>query len=241
MPKTILYTSSAPYQKTVTLHVPHYESSVADIQPCVEHLFCKNLGEGTLAVYGSYAIFLLFTCADFSGKRNSFHILIRQAFSVLLEGKISETDTYEIQFVPNVTAHSTDTHALEWLVEIKADAKAVFYAETPDPSPPAVIPVIPKPTADPKQPQPPVKRENGIDQLQLPAGKEEIPAPEKKLDTKDRGEQNAQTDEKSRQPVLEKKKIQEKCWKIRSDASISMDELLDMDEAGRQKFMDSLR
>lgn len=234
MSKTIIETCSAPYQKSITLRVSHYDSRIADVQSCVEHLFCKDLGDGTLAAYGFYSVLLLFTCADFSGKRMCFHMLIRQAFSLLFERKASETDAYEVQFVPQITAHPIDSHAIDWLVEIKADAKAIFYAETPDESLKAMIPVTGHPVMDEEkqvsqeeEKSPPISQTQADDTDGLPPESEatdsNTEAPEPR--------QDAETME-------EHEDIAGNYWRILPDTSVPMDELLNMDEVGRRKFME---
>lgn len=229
MSKTVIHSCSTSYQKSVTLHVSHYESSIADVQPCVEHLFCKKIDNGTFAAYGFYSVFFLFTCVDFNGKYLCFHMLVRQAFSLLFEGEVPDTDIYEVQFVPRVTAHPTDPHAATWSVEIHADAKAIFYAETPAESPKAMIPVIDRSTTGEKQQvsQEEEKLSNPQPQVKDP----DVLLPEAK--TKDSETEDSET----RQDA---EAIPGNYWRILSDASVPMDELLDMDEIGRREFMEDL-
>lgn len=231
MSKAVIETCSTPYQKSITLRVSHYDSRIADVQPCVEHLFCKDLGDGTLAAYGFYSVLLLFTCTDFSGKRMCFHMLIRQAFSLLFEEKISETDAYEVQFVPQITANPIDSHAIDWLVEIKADAKAIFYSETPDESL-KTIPAIGHSVTDEEKPKeeeenPPIPQKQAEDTDRLPSQSEA-------RDSNTEAPETTQDEE----TLEEHEDITGNYWRILPDASVPMDELLDMDEIGRRKFME---
>lgn len=221
MVKKVIHTCSAPYQKSMALRAFYYESDLADIQTCVEHLFFKDLGEGTLAVYGSYSVFFLFTHTAFSGRQCHYPVHIRQIFSVLLKGGVPDTDAVELRFVPHVTAHPADAHAIQWHVEIKAEATAIFYAETPDESAePALL--TPQGTTAVKEP---VK-----DEAEPPVEKKDV-----QFAQTDRGS-NAPASAEKDSPKTEKTTV--RFWKIRSNTPLSLDSLLEMDEKSRNEFLE---
>ncbi|MFT9055938.1 MAG: hypothetical protein ABF449_04830 [Ethanoligenens sp.] len=237
MSRTVIGTCKTHYQKTVTLCVSHYESSIADIQTCVEHIFCKDLENGFIAVYGSYLIFLLFTHEDFSGKQSCTHTLIRQTFSVRLKDSKPDASAFEVQFSPKATAHPEGPHTTEWTVDISADAKAVFFKDNPSKSDEAVATVSATPAltqAEPQMPPPP--------KAETPAAKHKpsLPAPHLEEQPADSSKKDAPATNADANPKQEKQMKHGGFWRIRSNAPVSAEHLLDMEEAHRLEFMENL-
>ncbi len=126
MPHTPLGESSAGYEKTTILHLAYYECQLADSQSCVDHLYHKDLGDGRLAVFGSYCIFLLFVRKKPGRKTLCFHMKISQSFCVLLENGISDADGADVSFSPDVTA-KPGLHAIDWEIDVHGRVHAAFF------------------------------------------------------------------------------------------------------------------
>ena len=153
MPKTLSGACETVYHKTAALILPRYECTVADIQSCVEHLFCKELNNGEFAAFGCFSAFFLFTYEDFSGKTICFSRMVRQPFSILFAGGPAKADTFEVQFTPQVTVVPSGARTSEWRADFSAHAKILFYQVTaPQPEP------LPEPEP-PQPPQPPAETE----------------------------------------------------------------------------------
>ncbi|ADU27196.1 hypothetical protein [Ethanoligenens harbinense] len=228
MSRTLVGSCETPYRKTILLPASHYESELADAQTCVEHIFCKDLGGGVIAAYGSYAVFLLFTYKDFSGKPACFHQMIRQTFSLLFEDGVPDADAFEIQFTPQAAARPKGAHAIEWAVEITAAAGVSFYKETM----PAET-LIPAAAEKPEQdaPPPPDGETKATPAASLPAH-----APEKNSPKPTEDHAPETPPDKDAEP--KKPETGGRFWRIRPDASVSPEKLLEMEEAHRSTFME---
>lgn len=234
MPRTLIGSCETPYRRAVFLRPSHYEGKLADVQICVEHMYCKDLGRGVIAAYGSYTVFLLFTYEEFGGKPACFHRMIRQPFSLLFTDGMPDADAFEIQFVPKAAARPQDTHAAEWTVEITATATAAFYEETAAKPPETLISTTAAPVPD----------KNGQDTAPPPAAEtKDPPAASPPAHPAD-----DETPKPTEAPAPETPPDEPndppnptaggRYWRIRPDASVPPERLLEMEEAPRSAFME---
>lgn len=217
MSRTLIGERKKKYQKNAVFRLAYYECAIADIRTCVEHLFHKDLGNGTIAVFGSYLVFILFKRTDSSGKILCFHTVIHHSFCILLEDGVPDADAVDINFHPEVS-YTCDPHAIDWEIKITAEVKASFFTDSEKEQANGEVPseeelpsshVRPKADSDENQDTP------------LPSA-----SPEETHTYPDAGD------------GLPGEDASHKIWKIKPNVSVSVEELLDMDEDNRNLFIE---
>lgn len=221
---------SAPYSKSVTFRLPRSSAVPAAAETCVEHLFFAPVRGDTCAVYGTYAIFILYSFADERGGLVCAQTAVRQMFTVPLPGALPGAMPSQAFFEPQA-ALRPGTLRGTWTVDISAEAQLMFGGARMGA---AFAPGLTEEeeTADTAEVRlPPPRPQSVPEDGERPA----LPAEPPVRPAKDTSHQ---VWEKPVEPRVEEQ-APVHCWRVRG-GNVSPDLLLEMPDAQRRDYVEEM-